>query len=847
MLRLIIICLAFVVMALQVATNVLAQEYPLESQTISGTATGLFHTEMIGNRWWLIAPDGKGNFTRAVSLLDTTNGSDYPGGFRSYDAVALAPAVNPGRTISHVNVTSVAEDSNPGDVVLNGVTLHSVGDQIIFGSSRFLPEYTFFQLSRLGAGGTVKWYYLGDGQTWKLINGNGKPYQGTALKGGNYNLDVGGQYYGVATNGFQISNSPTSERITWFPTGSAGVKTWPTDFTSRVISGIDRVPRYYLKGMVATAFSTAPILSQMYERATVDELVEAKYGGSFPTPYVRWANNTIAKLVGWGFNAAGQYSYRYDEVHNLAGDGGIKVTNRVPSLLVIQVSDLVMRAGETYVSSPIKNVYANVGQEAVCAGQWQGRIPDVFDPNYQSAIDGVVAKLANPVDASYVYALVPEEADDLYGLNSLLHQHLGFTVLASNPYMTQDTVNAVTYGDPVLYSKLALRDFLKSRYDDSVAALDAAWGTSYTTWDTSSGDVTDGTNAYGVGTGLLDENGSHIFFPLTQSCRAGTQIQYNNSFTNPSYPAVRRDLDDFVAYFASAYARQMNQALGQLTSRPPIFSPLYSAPTMVYQATASYVDGFWINPGLNSGGGSCVSFDPVCTAADLDRIYRAAQKPLIVADYATATSDSQIGVAGAESALSYNSARNQSTVTVAGMKYWLAMGNTLNFANAKCPPSIAYPVPGAVLWSAANGTQLTLGGNYSSCIAAGSQVSVIRSNTTGEQIAVDFPTQPARADAIISRWSAVLNYQGPDHVFPVVGLEHWSLYDEVVNEYATPPGQYGLFTVNDNPYDGVSDATGTRTDAAGYLSGGEEGSYGNLLSGSGGLGSWMTTIYKLIQ
>jgi hypothetical protein len=36
-------------------------------------------------------------------------------------------------------------------------------------------------------------------------------------------------------------------------------------------------------------------------------------------------------------------------------------------------------------------------------------------------------------------------------------------------------------------------------------------------------------------------------------------------------------------------------------------------------------------------------------------------------------------------------------------------------------------------------------------------------------------------------------------------------------------------------------------DANGYPTGGEENDYGNLLSGSGGLGSWLAAIYSLLQ
>ena len=119
--------------------------------------------------------------------------------------------------------------------------------------------------------------------------------------------------------------------------------------------------------------------------------------------------------------------------------------------------------------------------------------------------------------------MIPEEGDDPYGINNLQHEDFGYILAASNPNMPSSYAQGYTYSDQTLYSKLALRDFLAKEYGN-IGALNVAWGTSYTTFDTSdpSGDVgiSNGSYAsYGTGSGLLDENGAHLL-AARQSCKS---------------------------------------------------------------------------------------------------------------------------------------------------------------------------------------------------------------------------------------------------------------------------------------------------------------------------------------
>jgi hypothetical protein len=489
----------------------------------------------------------------------------------------------------------------------------------------------------------------------------------------------------------------------------------------------------------------------------------------------------------------------------------------------------VMRAGSPYSPSPIKNVYGNISGEGVCPGQYKGRTPDVFDPSYAPAMAAwaMSTMTAANLDPTETYILIPEEADDLYGLNNLAsHQHMGFIIAAANPYMPKDLSTGKDYSDPILHSKYALEQFLETKYT-TIQNLNASWGTSYTTWNTSSGNVAAGTNAYGVGTGFMDENGNSIYAGPS-NCQAGIALNYVNSFSTAN---VRTDLDAFVLYFAQTYGQDLQAAIAATgLSHAPVFAPLYNGPDQAYTGITPYVDGFWTNPGHN---GTQNSVTPADSVADVKRIYNDAHKPLIVADYQTANASSQDYFFATVTGISGSTIN-----TSEALHYELAQANVLTLTDGGCGQATTV---NNVDWNAVKGSTLTLASPLT-CASVGNHVRL--------QVPVavaDSLTRRQQAATIIARWQAVLNAQGSDGARPVVGFEHWSLYDEAVSEYASPPRAFGFFTLNDNPIDGISDTIAPGVDTNGYPSGGEEANYGNLLSGAHGVGTFLRTIYQEIQ
>jgi len=68
--------------------------------------------------------------------------------------------------------------------------------------------------------------------------------------------------------------------------------------------------------------------------------------------------------------------------------------------------------------------------------------------------------------SAWSWALVPEEADYLFGIDSLTHDHMGYVVLSQNPYHPRANRDGqeIVYEDPRFYAKYALRDFLRYLY-----------------------------------------------------------------------------------------------------------------------------------------------------------------------------------------------------------------------------------------------------------------------------------------------------------------------------------------------------------------------------------------------
>jgi len=416
--------------------------------------------------------------------------------------------------------------------------------------------------------------------------------------------------------------------------------------------------------------------------------VLAKYGGD----WTQWRDAQTTRLKSWGFNAAGMYSYRYEQYPGA----------RLPSAPSWNTSLYAMRDSN---GQHVKDAFNIPDPNGMICGSrvYQGLQMDVFDPRAADVLKGLVGGATGPCRLTPMdrfMFFVADEADYLFGLNSTgYHADLGYVVAANSPMVKTSPVRlggTYNYPDATLYAKLALRDFLAAKYGcagsadpaainycgatdagKALGAVNAAWGTSYTTWNTSDAGGLAGIKAgtyasYGTGTGFLDENGEHIVAQAQRShCGGHSGVGLTDADPWSTVPQIATDVHEYVTYFATTYAQIMRDAYSSQCGAklPPLFIPIYGGPNAVYTAMAPYFDGFWINPTSASNA----------NVALIQRIVDAAGgKPVIVADYMTANPDSQIGGTCTGSSICYASQANRGAGMVAHWKQQLAVKNPQN-------------------------------------------------------------------------------------------------------------------------------------------------------------------------
>ena len=360
---------------------------------------------------------------------------------------------------------------------------------------------------------------------------------------------------------------------------------------------------------------------------TYNTSVYAKYGNAYPT----WASQIKKRLLAWGFNTLGVYDSSF--VRSYGSFGRTPVNPLMPHFAShgSNFAGSSMRNSYSLLASPVKNIMSGG-----LAGRG-GNIPDVFDPAFTTYANtfmvtdvmqttgGLQAEYTSP----WVLGYATDELDVLTGFGPKhTHIHLGWAALAMAPTQSVGYMLGVqyTYSDPTVYTKLALRDFLKTRYGNSLAALNAAWGSAYTSWDSAGG--------YGIGTGLLDENGTHAWVGPTDPL-----MRYGRAA-----PAVKADLDDFLSQIARQYFMVVHDAIRSVDPNRLIFGPISVAADtrpQVLLAAKDYVDAFIGASHRLADVGTPQQGSPVADIYDLTG------KPVLAASYFfTAEADSPLAILG---------------------------------------------------------------------------------------------------------------------------------------------------------------------------------------------------------
>ena len=195
------------------------------------------------------------------------------------------------------------------------------------------------------------------------------------------------------------------------------------------------------------------------EGKTYEDHASAKYGG-FPANRPAWANATLDKLRQLGFNTIGTFS------HNIfdASDG---VAERLPWIPTVRITNNVV----------LDDLVGNIWEDVKTGGTF----PDLYHPGFEAAVEAEAATLITPemIADPYVLYYFPDQADELRGI---AHNHAS---LCWGAWVGKPTL-AISGGTATNYLKAKLAADMQTKYT-TIAALNAAWGTAYTTFGSAGG------------------------------------------------------------------------------------------------------------------------------------------------------------------------------------------------------------------------------------------------------------------------------------------------------------------------------------------------------------------------
>lgn len=270
-----------------------------------------------------------------------------------------------------------------------------------------------------------------------------------------------------------------------------------------------------------------------------------------------WGEQAVRRLRAWGFNSTAEYSSAY--VVPVNNDGTYETIDPMPWVAIMRPSYYSLRDSGGYAPQPVKDLVA--GLDGVYTDYRGDTLPDVFDPNFTIYANASLAAQTSAAEAasSWLIGTAVDDLDDLWGFGpspdlpaARSSSNIGWIALCTNFQQLANAGLGALYTDPRVYTKYALANWLQTKYG-SIAALDAAWGANYTSFGDAGG--------YGTGTGLLDEDGRDPWVGSDDVALSGAS------------PAVRADLNAFLAVYAQKYFSIVSAALRKYRPNQLIFGP----------------------------------------------------------------------------------------------------------------------------------------------------------------------------------------------------------------------------------------------------------------------------------
>ncbi len=280
---------------------------------------------------------------------------------------------------------------------------------------------------------------------------------------------------------------------------------------------------------------------------------------------LNWSIEQVNRLLGWGFNTVADDSYAgmtpgYIDAHWSSADNTIPTAQRMPYTFINDTSRYTFQNSAGCASaSPVKDLLHGVGP--VYTG-YAYNYGDYFDPGFSACVANIVKtskinSIATGSHNDYLLYITIDESDQTGGLLSSAGPdfpslpagrnssgHPGWITLVTAPTQTSNSTWGATYTDPTVYTKRAMSSWLAARYRNSIAALNAAWGSNYSSFGSAGG--------WGKGTGILDEDGACPGKASGQHCWVGDQYTLADETAT-----MRADMSAFYSYYLDRYLSVM--------------------------------------------------------------------------------------------------------------------------------------------------------------------------------------------------------------------------------------------------------------------------------------------------
>ena len=370
-------------------------------------------------------------------------------------------------------------------------------------------------------------------------------------------------------------------------------------------------------------------------------IYNAKYGDA----NYNWGWNTLKRMKAWGFNSVGQDSVAFvtptTTCSKCAWPGG-RQPIPVPFLTEPKPSEYASVNYYGYLESPVKDEI--VGTNGNYAGWRGGALFDAFDPNlgkeWQHELEHAkLLKSNNP----YLLGVFTDDSDYFTGFGDGpdfvagdTNANLGYITLITSPVQTFNHATwfqrkAFLYTPSIVYSKAqatnpkipcsiqnpcSLRDYLWQKYDGNIAKLNSAWGSNYTTFDSSGTEVK--REVIGVGDGtrkVFSKTVAHApVSPYSVVVSVGDQPQGGDCPWFRGGCGTREASMGSIGSGAPKYVTQAESSINYSTGAVTV--TLESAPHAGTPVTIAYIYHGWMSGGSGlmdeSGSSAWVGKNAYC-------------------------------------------------------------------------------------------------------------------------------------------------------------------------------------------------------------------------------------------